>query len=138
MEPLPKLRLRVGVHPVSDAPGNGLCIHPLGSGLLHPGIASGWTIGLGKSVCTAARVRLVDIRSVDEARFGLGTFAIVALHIFSAVRVADLLHIIMSLYEIHTKVQGSISSPSLAMTLLYSFLRPWSLYLNLCVSLLAT
>ena len=69
----------------------------------------------------------------------LGTFAFVALHLFSAggrhsSAVAKLLRLIERLEEIHTEVQGMISSPHLATTLLYDVSRRWSQYLNRCVA----
>ena len=48
--------------------------------------------------------------------------------------VAKLLRLIERLEELHTKVQGMISSPHLAMTLLYDVLRRWIQYLNKCVN----
>ena len=76
----------------------------------------------------AARVRLAIILSVDKALRDLGTFAFVVSHLFSAggrhlSAVAELLRIIESLEEIHTDVQGMISSPHLATTLLYDMSR---------------
>ena len=39
--------------------------------------------------------------------------------------------------EIHTKVQEIISSPHLAMKIIYNVSRCWILYLNMCVDTLA-
>ena len=71
------------------------------------------------SLRTAARVRLAAIPSAEEALRDLGTFAFVASHLFSAggrhsSAVAELLRLIERLEELHTKVQGMISSPHLA------------------------
>ena len=66
-------------------------------------------------------------------------FALVALHLFSAggrqsSAIAEILSSVERLEEIHTKVQGMISSPHLATTLLFDLLRRWTLYLNRCVA----
>ena len=87
----------------------------------------------------AARVRLSIILSADESPYNIGTFAFVALHLFSAVgrhssAVAELLRLIERLEDLHTEVQGVISSPNLATTLLFDVLRRWSQYLNRCVA----
>ena len=92
---------------------------------------------------TALRVLLDAIPSVEEALRDLGTFAFVALHIFFAggwhsLAVVDILCLIESLEELHTEVQGIISPPHPAMTLLYNVLRRWSLYSNRCVDALAS
>ena len=50
--------------------------------------------------------------------------------------VAELLRLIERLEEIHIEVQGVISSPYIATTLLYDVLRRWSQYLNRCVAAL--
>ena len=78
-----------------------------------------------------ARFRLAVILSADEALRNLGTFAFVASHLFSAGRChlsdfAELIRLIERLEELHTEVQGMISSPHLATTLLYDVLRRWS------------
>ena len=91
------------------------------------------------SLRVATRVRLAVIPSVDKALCDLGTFDFVALHLYSAgVRhssaVAELLNLIERLEEIHTEVQGMISSPHLTTILLYDVLRQWSQYLNRCVA----
>ena len=62
-------------------------------------------------------------------------FALVALHLFSAggrqsSAIAEILRSVERLEEIHTKVQGMISPPHLATTLLFDLSRRWSLYLN--------
>ena len=68
-------------------------------------------------------------------------FAFFASHLFSAggrhsSAVKELLCLIERLEDIHTKVQGIISSPQLSMTLLYDMSKRWSLYLNMCVDAL--
>ena len=93
------------------------------------------------SLRTAVRVRLAAILSADELLNNLGTFEFVALHLFSVrgshlSAIADILRLVNSLEELHTEVQGVISSPHLAMTLLCCVSRPWSLYLNRCVALM--
>ena len=75
----------------------------------------------------AARFQLAAILSTDNALRSLGKFDFVASQILSAGRrhlsaVADLLLIIETMEELHTEVQGMISSPHLAMTLLYDVL----------------
>ena len=50
--------------------------------------------------------------------------------------VAEILRFIKRLEEIHTKVQGRISSPHLATTLIYDVSRRWSHYLNRYVAML--
>ena len=76
----------------------------------------------------AARIRIGVIPSVDEALHDLVTVAFVATHLFSkggrhAPAVAELLHLIDRLEELHTEVQGMISSPHLATTLLSNVYR---------------
>ena len=76
----------------------------------------------------AARFRLAVILSTDEALRNLGTFAFAMSHLFSAGRshlsaVADLLCLIERLEKLHTKVQGMISPPHLATTLLFDVSR---------------
>ena len=93
---------------------------------------------MSDSLRTAARVRLAAIPSAEEAFRDLGTFAFVASHLFSAggqhsSAIAELLRLIERLEELHTEVQGMISSPHLATTLLFDVSRRWSLYLNWCV-----
>ena len=63
--------------------------------------------------------------SADEALRDLGTFAFVTLHLFYAggrhlSAVAELLRLIDRLEELHTEVQGMISSPHLYTTLLFN------------------
>ena len=87
----------------------------------------------------AARIRLAVIPSADEALRNLGTFAFVASQLFStggrhSSAVAELLRLIERLEELHTEVQGMISSPHLVTTLLYDVSRRWSQYLNRCVA----
>ena len=48
--------------------------------------------------------------------------------------VAELLRLIERLEELYTEVQGMISSPHLATTLLFDVSRRWSQYLNRCVA----
>ena len=86
----------------------------------------------------SARVRLAVISSVDEALCNLGTFAFVALHLFSMggrhlSAVAELFCLIEWLDGLNTEVQGMISSPHLATALLFDLLQRWSQYLNRCV-----
>ena len=52
--------------------------------------------------------------------------------------VAELLRLIERLEEIHTEVQGMISSPHLSTKLLFDVSRRWSQYLNTCVAALAS
>ena len=61
----------------------------------------------------AARVRLAVIPSADKALHDLGTFAFVALHLFSAGRrhlsaVVELLRLIEKLEDLHTDVKRMI------------------------------
>ena len=96
-------------------------------------------LALAYSLQTTARVRLAAILSADEALCGLGTFAFVASHLFStggwhSSAVAELLRLITRLEELHTEVQGMISSPHLATTVLFYMLRRWILYLNRCAA----
>ena len=92
-----------------------------------------------ESLQMAARVRLAVIPSADEALRDLGTFTFVASHLFSAggrhsSAVAELLRLVERLEELHTEVQGMISFPHLATTLLYDVSRRWSQYLNRCMA----
>ena len=87
----------------------------------------------------AARVRLAVTPSADETHRDLGIFAFVASHLFSpggrhSSAVAKILRLIERLEELHTEVQGMISSPHLATTLLFDVSRRWSQYLNRCVA----
>ena len=71
-------------------------------------------MALADSLQTSARVHLDVIPSAEEALCDLGTFDFVASYLLSAggrqsSAVTELLHIIKSLKEIHTKVQGMIS-----------------------------
>ena len=91
------------------------------------------------SLRTAVRFRLAAMTCAEETICDLGTFAFVASHLFStggqhSSAVAELLRLIESLEELHTKVQGMISSPHLPTTLLFDLSRRWSLYLNRCVA----
>ena len=84
-----------------------------------------------------------DIPSVDEAFHNLGMFSFVELYLFSAGRrhssdITDLLRLIERLKELHTEVQGIISSLHLSMTLIYDLSQRWSLYLNRCVPVLSS
>ena len=79
----------------------------------------------------------------DEVLSDLGTFDFFASQIFSVGRrhssaVTDLLHLITRLEELHTEVQGTISSPHLAMTPLFDVSQWCSLYLNRCVAALVS
>ena len=74
-----------------------------------------------------------------EGLHDLGTFAFVALYLFStgsihSSTVANLLGLIEMLEEFHTEVQGMISSPLISTTLLYNVLWRWSQYLNIFVA----
>ena len=91
---------------------------------------------------TAARFYLATIPSGEEALCGIGTFVSVASHLFSAggwhsSAVAELLHLITRLEELHTEVQGMISPPHLSTTLLFNVPRRRSLYHNRCIAALA-
>ena len=71
----------------------------------------------------ATRVHLVVILYVGEVLRNLGLFAFVALHLFyesgkQLSAIVELLHLTERLEELHIKVQGTISSPNLATTLL--------------------
>ena len=95
------------------------------------------------SLRTSTRVRLASIRSMEEALLNLGTFAFVVLHLSSAGRwhlsaIAELLCIIERLEDLHTKFQEMISSPHLSMTLISNLPWQWSLYVNMCVAVLAS
>ena len=66
------------------------------------------------------------------------TFSSITFHLFSvgwrhATAVADILRLIKSLEELHTKVQGLITYPYLSTTTIYKVLRRWIMYLNRCV-----
>ena len=85
------------------------------------------------------RIRLAVIMSADKTLRDLVTFDFVASHLFSSglrhsSAVAKLLRLIDKSDELHTKVQGMISPPHLAKTLLYDVLRRWSQYLNRCMA----
>ena len=91
----------------------------------------------------AARVCLAVNPSSDKALCDLGIFDFVTLHLFSAggrhsSAVAKLLRLIERLEELHTEVQGVISSPHLATKFLFGVLQWWSLYLNRCVDALSS
>ena len=49
--------------------------------------------------------------------------------------VMEILHLVEGVEELRTEVQGIITSPCLATTLMYDVLSQWSLYLNRCVDL---
>ena len=98
---------------------------------------------MADSLQMAARIRLAAIPSADEALRDLGTFTFVASYLFSAggrhsSAVADLLRLIERLEELHTKVQGMISSTHLSTTLLFDVSWRWSQYLNRCMAVLAS
>ena len=93
------------------------------------------------SLRTVTRVRLDAIPSTEKAIYDLGMFACVASHLFPtggrhSYTIAELLHLIERLEEIHTEVQGMISPPHLTTTLIFDVLRRWILYLNMCVAAL--
>ena len=100
-------------------------------------------LALADSLWMAARVRLVVILAADKALRDLGTFAFVASHLFSTEErhlstVAKLLRLIERLEELHTEMQGIISSPHRSTTVLFDVLWRWSQYLNRCVAALAS
>ena len=79
---------------------------------------------LADSLCMAVRVRLAVIPSTDESLRKLVTFAFVPSHLFSVggrhfSAFVKLLRLIERLEELHTEVQGLISSLHLATTLLF-------------------
>ena len=87
----------------------------------------------------ASRVCLAVIRSADKALHYLGTFAFVVLRLFFTGRrhfsaVVELLRLVERLEEIHTEVQGVISSPELSISLLYDVSRRWIQYFNRCMA----
>ena len=91
----------------------------------------------------AARVCLVVIPSADETLCNLGTFAFVALNLLYVggrhlSSVANILRLIERLEDIHTNMQGMISSSHLAMALFHDVLLWWSQYLNMCMMALAS
>ena len=92
-------------------------------------------LALAESLQITMRVFLDAILSADKVLWYLGTFGFITLHLLSAggrhsSDVVELLLLIERLKELHTKVQGMISSPHLSMKLLSNVLRQWSLYLN--------
>ena len=80
------------------------------------------------SLWIASWFLLAVISSMDEALRELGTFAFVASHLFyagggqHAAAVAELFRPIEKLEELHIEVQGMITSPHLATTLIYDVL----------------
>ena len=75
---------------------------------------------------------------MEEALHNLDTSAFVSYKILSAGRrhaeeVADILHFIERLEELHTEVQEMITSSHLATEIIYNIYTQWSLYLNMCV-----
>ena len=85
-------------------------------------------LSLADSLRMAARVRLAVIPSADEALCNLGMFTFVALYFLSTggrhlSAVAEILRLIERLEELQTKLRGIISSPHLAMSLLYDVSR---------------
>ena len=75
---------------------------------------------------------MAAIPSVEEDLPDLGTFVFVASHILSSggqhlSAVTDILCLMDRMEKLHTDVQGVISSPHLATTLLYDVSRRWSL-----------
>ena len=99
----------------------------------------GWLVSMD-SLQTASQVRPAVTLSAGEAFFNLGTFAFVELHLFSTrgrrqtEAVKELLCIIERLEELHTKVQGDITSPYISTTFLVDVSRRWYLYPNLCMN----
>ena len=91
------------------------------------------------SLRMAIGVHLAVILSRDEAISDLVTFSFVAVRLLLVGRlhssvVAELLCLIERLEELHTEVQGVISSHHLSMTRFYDVSRRWSQYLNRCVT----
>ena len=87
----------------------------------------------------SARVRLAVIPSADKALCDLGTFAFFASHFFSAggrhsSAITNIHRLIERLEELHTEVQGMISSPHIEATLLYDVLRKCSQSFNRCMT----
>ena len=85
-------------------------------------------LALEDSLRMAVRFHLILIPSVDEALCDLGMFDFVTLHLLSvggrhSSAVEEILFLIERLEDIHTKVQGMISSPHLSMALLYDVSR---------------
>ena len=90
------------------------------------------------SLQMSVRVRLAVILSADEALRDIGTYAFVALHLFSAGEshsstISELLCLIERMEDLHTVVKGMISSPHLATKIVFGVSRRWIQYLNMCV-----
>ena len=84
------------------------------------------------SLHTTDWARLANIPSTDKALRDLGTFAFIVFYLLSAgwihvAIVAELLCLIDILEYLHTEVQGMITSPHLATTVLHDVLRWWYL-----------
>ena len=87
----------------------------------------------------AARVRLAVIPSVDKALRNLGMFNFLVSQLLFAGRrhlsaATKFLCLVERLEELHTEVQGMISSPHLSTKILYYMSRRWIQYLNRCVA----
>ena len=96
-------------------------------------------LALSDSLWMAVRVRLDAIPPAEETLCNLVRFAFVASHLFSAggrhsSAISELLCLIEILEELHTKVQGIISSPYLSTTIPFNVSRLRSLYLRTCSS----
>ena len=75
-------------------------------------------------------MRRVVIPILDEVLRNLGTFALVSIHLFSAVGfhdvlIADIFRLIESLEELHTEVMGVITYPHLSKMLLFNVSQQW-------------
>ena len=78
------------------------------------------------------RVCLEDILSSDEALCDLGIFFSVASYLSFVVRrqssaIVEILCLIEKLEDLHTEVQGIISSPNISTGLIYNVSQRWSL-----------
>ena len=86
-----------------------------------------------ESLRTDNRVRLESIPSTDEALRDLGTFSFVELHLISAGRfcaavITYIIRLIEILEDLHSKVQGVITSPNFLRKILYDLCRLFSMY----------
>ena len=128
---------------MADEAGYGRGVHPWGFRRLPPCPEARWAPG--------ASGLSEDRRTSPPGRHpfcGGGAsrprhLAFVALSLFPAggrhlSAIMELIRLIKRLEELHTKVQGMISPPHLATTLLFNVSRRWSLYLNRCVAALTS
>ena len=84
-----------------------------------------------ESLWTSYWFLLVAIPYVDKLLRDFGTFSFVLSHLFSAggrhaTEITELLCLVKRTEELHTKVQGKITSPHLATPLIYDISRRWS------------